>query len=375
LYWYGIGTDPLVETDNTGSTTNAAFHEYIFFNGKRVARRDSSNVVNYYFADHLGTARVATSSAGTPCYDADFYPYGGERPISDTCDSGYKFVGKERDSESGLDNFGARFDSSVLGRFMSPDPGAFDLGNPQSLNRYVYGLDNPVVYFDLDGASSISPIYTIGRGIYTANTLSGAPSGDATAIIASLAGAKGTPLEFAEFSQSIIEGGSGRFSKFIPYSPTGGGGGCVGGVPCTDSFNTVKYSFDIRLSFSHDEKTGAITGVNIWAFIYAIGATSTTYWRNPLPGLTGPPNALSDVKIDPEALKNVSPSELKALERFLIGRSDPISLAIYFAVLEEQQRRAAEQKQKEKPKCAPKKTGISLETPAPDFSSQSNCEQ
>lgn len=40
----------------------------------------------------------------------------------------YKFTGKERDSESGLDNFGARYDSSSMGRFMSPDPhnaGAF----------------------------------------------------------------------------------------------------------------------------------------------------------------------------------------------------------------------------------------------------------
>jgi putative transposase len=34
----------------------------------------------------------------------------------------YKFTGKERDSESGLDNFGARYNSSQYGRFMSPDP-------------------------------------------------------------------------------------------------------------------------------------------------------------------------------------------------------------------------------------------------------------
>ncbi|MHB8753517.1 MAG: RHS repeat-associated core domain-containing protein [Candidatus Acidiferrales bacterium] len=34
----------------------------------------------------------------------------------------HKFTGKERDSESGLDNFGARYHSSQLGRFMSPDP-------------------------------------------------------------------------------------------------------------------------------------------------------------------------------------------------------------------------------------------------------------
>jgi RHS repeat-associated protein len=34
----------------------------------------------------------------------------------------YKFTGKERDTESGLDNFGARYNASSLGRFMSPDP-------------------------------------------------------------------------------------------------------------------------------------------------------------------------------------------------------------------------------------------------------------
>ncbi len=45
----------------------------------------------------------------------------------------YKFTGKERDSESGLDNFGARYDSSSMGRFMSPDGFYKDshVGDPQ----------------------------------------------------------------------------------------------------------------------------------------------------------------------------------------------------------------------------------------------------
>jgi RHS repeat-associated protein len=59
------------------------------------------------------------------------------------------FTGKERDAESGLDNFGARFDASSLGRFMSPDwsvdveavPYA-NLLNPQSLSLYAYALNN-----------------------------------------------------------------------------------------------------------------------------------------------------------------------------------------------------------------------------------------
>jgi RHS repeat-associated protein len=49
----------------------------------------------------------------------------------------HKFTGKERDRESGLDNFGARYDSSSMGRFMSPDPLAGHVEDPQTLRRFV----------------------------------------------------------------------------------------------------------------------------------------------------------------------------------------------------------------------------------------------
>jgi RHS repeat-associated protein len=69
-----------------------------------------------------------------------------------------KLAGKERDSESGLDNFGARYDSSSLGRFMSPDWSAkaesvpyADFRNPQSLNLYGYVKNNPLTFTDPDG--------------------------------------------------------------------------------------------------------------------------------------------------------------------------------------------------------------------------------
>jgi RHS repeat-associated protein len=62
-----------------------------------------------------------------------------------------KFTGKERDAESGLDNFGARYDSSSLGRFMSPDPLAGHTEDPQTLNRYVYVRNNPLNLTDPTG--------------------------------------------------------------------------------------------------------------------------------------------------------------------------------------------------------------------------------
>lgn len=70
----------------------------------------------------------------------------------------YKFTGKERDSESGLDMFGARYYGSSLGRFMTPDwaakptavPYAY-FGDPQSLNLYGYVGNNPLKRADPDG--------------------------------------------------------------------------------------------------------------------------------------------------------------------------------------------------------------------------------
>jgi len=116
------------------------------------------STVYYYFADQLGTSRVMTDSNGTICFDADFYPFGGERDYTDNCTQNYKFTGKERDSESGLDNFGARYNSSQYGRFMTPDwsddpspvPWA-DLANPQSLNLYAYVDNNPLSHIDPNG--------------------------------------------------------------------------------------------------------------------------------------------------------------------------------------------------------------------------------
>src|SRR5271169_765596 len=68
------------------------------------------------------------------------------------------FTGKERDAESGNDYFGARYYASSMGRFMSPDWSAIpwpvpysDLTNPQSLNLYAYGANNPLRFRDLDG--------------------------------------------------------------------------------------------------------------------------------------------------------------------------------------------------------------------------------
>ena len=64
-----------------------------------------------------------------------------------------KFTGKERDTESGLDYFGARYFGSNMGRFMSPDPSRLSIlpNNPQTWNRYTYANNNPLRYKDDNG--------------------------------------------------------------------------------------------------------------------------------------------------------------------------------------------------------------------------------
>lgn len=145
LYFNG---EVIAEKDPAGWT------EYVFYGGKRIARRDPTGTLHYYLADQLGTARMVVSPTGTIEEDSDFYPFGGERAYVDTLSNQqYKFTGKERDSESGADYFGARYYLNVLGRWGSPDPllssGTPD--SPQTWNRYSYVLNNPLSFIDPTG--------------------------------------------------------------------------------------------------------------------------------------------------------------------------------------------------------------------------------
>jgi RHS repeat-associated protein len=63
----------------------------------------------------------------------------------------FEFTGKERDQETGLDYFGARYLSAAQGRFMTSDPGPFIIADPQSWNRYSYVQNNPLKFTDPTG--------------------------------------------------------------------------------------------------------------------------------------------------------------------------------------------------------------------------------
>ncbi len=80
------------------------------------------------------------------------YPFGESWYASSTTTK-WQFTSYERDSESTLDYAMFRYDNSRLGRFMTPDPIAGSISNPQSLNRYAYVLNDPVNLVDPLGLS------------------------------------------------------------------------------------------------------------------------------------------------------------------------------------------------------------------------------
>jgi len=121
---------------------------------------------HYFLDDHLGTAQMELSAGGWPVWQGQFMPFGQEivnaAPLlpgqPDGSSMHYKFTGKERDSESGLDYFGARYYASSMGRWTSPDPGKINmkhLANPQKWNKYNYVLNNPLSMFDPDGLQEL----------------------------------------------------------------------------------------------------------------------------------------------------------------------------------------------------------------------------
>ncbi|MFI5176214.1 MAG: RHS repeat domain-containing protein, partial [Terriglobia bacterium] len=142
IFVYDVGGRLIAEYSNTASTTTGG--------------------TSYLTADHLDSTRVVTDASGNLKGRHDYLPFGEEIPSGiggRTTPMGYgsnegvrqKFTGKERDAESGLDYFGARYNASSMGRFMTPDWSAkpqtvpyADLGNPQSLNLYSYVVNNPL---------------------------------------------------------------------------------------------------------------------------------------------------------------------------------------------------------------------------------------
>jgi RHS repeat-associated protein len=130
---------------------------YIFGAGKRIASKttQASPYLRYYHGDYLGSMSLTTISNGTKESAMYYYPYGETRTAESNPPSSarYRYTDQEEDAETGLYNYVARHYDPVIGRFMSPDSIVPDYADPQSLNRYSYVMNNPLIYTDPTGQS------------------------------------------------------------------------------------------------------------------------------------------------------------------------------------------------------------------------------
>lgn len=109
--------------------------------------------IEYYHLDALGSVRAVTNQSGAVIERHDYLPFGEEVSPPAGAQS-RQFTGQERDAETGMDYFGARYFSAKRARFTTVDP---DLGietalvDPQRWNRYAYVGNRPTKVVDPDG--------------------------------------------------------------------------------------------------------------------------------------------------------------------------------------------------------------------------------
>jgi RHS repeat-associated protein len=165
----GPGGEQVTEYAVSGGASTWT-HTNVFAGGKLLATYNGSDT---YFAleDWLGSKRVEIDATGHCAATFASLPFGntpsngnsyqlGTLPGYQLCGDAteHHFTGKERDTESGNDYFGARYYASSMGRWLSPDWSAkvmpvpyAKLDNPQSLNLYSYVWNNPLSRNDPDG--------------------------------------------------------------------------------------------------------------------------------------------------------------------------------------------------------------------------------
>lgn len=114
---------------------------------------EDSIIKRYKLYDLMNSTYVEIDEIGKIISYEEYYPFGGTsfRTIdsqTEVSQSRYRYVGKERDEETGLYYFGLRYYAPWLCRWTSTDPKGSEAGN----NQYVYCSNNPLRYMDPDGA-------------------------------------------------------------------------------------------------------------------------------------------------------------------------------------------------------------------------------
>ncbi|MCK4667648.1 RHS repeat-associated core domain-containing protein [Candidatus Dependentiae bacterium] len=156
-------------------------HLFTYSGGKKVSRtsfKEDGTIDldsrKYFHQNFLGSIAMITDKDGNTEEHNKYEPFGDiiwSKSYINT-DNNYKFTGKERDKESNLDYFNARYLDTKLGRFMKADVVTGNIKNPQDLNIYIYVTNNPLKFIDKNGNWRVdqhgNPVFTDSR---IANTI------------------------------------------------------------------------------------------------------------------------------------------------------------------------------------------------------------
>jgi RHS repeat-associated protein len=163
-YVLGLGGEQVTELAQDANGTMNWQRTYVYAGGAIIGTYDpnpdnqTQPLPSFRLTDWLGTLRATTDAYGVAQGTCTGLPFGDGVTCSGDIPDNHHFTGKERDTESGNDYFGARYYASSMGRWLSPDWSAKEepvpyakMDDPQSLNLYVYVLNNPMTGIDKDG--------------------------------------------------------------------------------------------------------------------------------------------------------------------------------------------------------------------------------
>ncbi len=145
------GNSVLLETDNTGAT----LAKFDYGPDRLLSMNHATEGRAYYLFDALGSVANLTNTAGGIQARYQYDAWGNYRSTAGNSFNRFAFTGHEKDNETNLYYFKARFYDPETGRFLNQDAYLGDINTPPSLHRYLYAYSNPTVYIDLTGYKSI----------------------------------------------------------------------------------------------------------------------------------------------------------------------------------------------------------------------------